>query len=188
MKIGMEEYAIVLDSLPYGKSTDIRREPLAQVIGEEYFTLLEVTPKPEVSFSVGERIYIGKGPRDKVDHIKSRIGYFDLTSASRNELERTIKRIIKEREQYFVTFFNKCGPINIRLHQLELLPGVGKKHMKDILEERERKPFESLEEINKRIPLLPDVTKILTERVLEELMGKSRYYILTRPPFQKGEV
>ncbi|MEM3555701.1 MAG: DUF655 domain-containing protein [Candidatus Micrarchaeia archaeon] len=188
MKIGMEEYAIVLDSLPYGKSTDVRREPIAQVVGEEYFTLLEVTPKPGATFNVGERTYIGKGPRDKVDHIRSRITYFDLTSAARNELERTIRRIIKEREKYFVEFFNKCGPINIRLHQLELLPGVGKKHMKDILEERERKPFESLEEINKRISLLPDVTKILTERVLEELTGKSKYYILTRPPFQKGEV
>jgi putative nucleotide binding protein len=187
MKIGMEEYAVVLDSLPYGKSTDVRREPLAQVVGEDYFTLLEVTPKTG-TVSVGERIYIGKGPRDKVDHIKSRITYLDLTSSARAELERTLKRIIKEKEPYFVSFLNKCGPINIRLHQLELLPGVGKKHMRDILDERERKPFESLEDINKRVALLPDASKIIADRIVEELTGKSKYYILTRPPFQREEV
>jgi putative nucleotide binding protein len=187
MRIGMEEYAVVLDSLPYGKSTDVRREPMAQVMGEDYFTLLEVTPKPGTVLSVGEKIYIGKGPRDKVDHIKSRINYFDLTSAARAELDRALKRIIAEKEPYFVSFFNKCGPINIRLHQLELLPGVGKKHMRDILDERETKPFESLEDINKRVALLPDASKIIADRITEEFMGKSKYYILTRPPFQKEE-
>jgi len=187
MKFGMEEYAIVLDSLPYGKSTDVRREPVAQVVGWEYFILLEVTPKPGVTLSVGEKAYIGKGPRDKVDYIKNRINYSELTSVAKAELNLTIKKIIKEREAYFVTFLNKCGPINIRLHQLELLPGVGKKHMHDILAEREKKPFESFEDMNKRVPLLPDPVKIISERVLEELMGESKYYILTRPPFQKQE-
>jgi putative nucleotide binding protein len=99
-----------------------------------------------------------------------------------------LRRIIKEKEAYFVSFFNKCGPINIRLHQLELLPGVGKKHMRDILDERERKPFESLEDINKRVALLPDASKIIADRILEEMTGKSKYYILTRPPYQKEEV
>jgi len=187
MKIGMEEYAVVIDSLPYGKSTDVRREPMAQVVGEDYFTLLEITPKLGTILNVGDRIYIGKGPRDKVDHIKTRIGYVDLTSSAREELESALKRIIKEKEPYFVSFFNKCGPINIRLHQLELLPGVGKKHMRDILEERDKKPFENLADINKRVALLPDAVKVISDRILEELTGKSKYYILTRPPFQKEE-
>jgi putative nucleotide binding protein len=187
MTFGMEEYAVVLDVLPYGKSTDVRREPVVQLVGWEYFTLLEVTPKAGAALSVGEKVYIGKGPRDKVDFIKNRINYFELTSAAKEELNVTIKKIIKEKEAYFVTFFNKCGPVNIRLHQLELLPGVGKKHMQDILREREKKPFENFSDINKRVQLLPDPVKIISERILEELMGKSKYYILTRPPFQKHE-
>ena len=65
-KASMEEYAVVLDSLPYGKSADVRREPVAQVIGESHFTLLEIVPKATSSPAVGERIYIGKGERDKV--------------------------------------------------------------------------------------------------------------------------
>ena len=79
---GMEENAIVLDFLPYGKSTDTKKEPLAQLIGESYFTLLEVVPKPGITLAVGEKVYIGKGPRDKIDHIKSRIDYLCLLYTS----------------------------------------------------------------------------------------------------------
>lgn len=178
----MEEYGVVLDFLPYGKSTDTKREPLAQIIGDSFFTLLEVVPKPETQLSAGERIYIGKGDRDKIDHIKGRINFLDLTSSARSGLRASIEQIIKTREQEYVNFFNRCGPITIRLHQLELLPGVGKKHMHNLMAEREKKPFESFAEMSKRVPLLPNPAHILVDRIEEELKGDSKYYVLTRPP------
>jgi len=183
-KPSMEEYAFVLDFLPYGKSADVKKEPVAQVVGESHFTLLEVVPKPGIQLDVGERIYIGKGDREKVDHIKGRVSFLDLTNAAKSELERVVKAIIEAREKDFIQFFNKCGPVTIRLHQLELLPGVGKKHMLDIISERERKPFESFKDLGERVKLLPDPRKLLMERVLEELKGTGKYYILTRPPHQ----
>ena len=181
MRAGMEEYAIVLDFLPYGKSTDTKKVPIAQLVGEKYFTLLEVVPKPNVTLSVGERVYIGKGERDKIDHIKSRIKLDDLTSAARDELRKTLVEIVKRREKDFVNFFNTCGAVTIRLHQLELFPGIGKKHMQDILAEREKKPFESFEDISKRVPFLPDPVNLIVERIEEELKGDTKYYILTKP-------
>ena len=42
-----------------------------------------------------------------------------------------------------IEFFNKAAPLTTRMHQLELLPGLGKKHMWEIIEERKDKPFES---------------------------------------------
>lgn len=181
-KPSMEEYSLVLDFLPYGKSADVKKESVAQVVGESHFTLLEIVPKPGVHMDVGERVYIGKGDREKVDHIKGRINYIDMTSASKAELDHAVRQIIGLREAEFVLFFNKCGPITIRLHQLELLPGVGKKHMLDIISERERKPFENFKDLGERVKLLPDPRKLLAERVLEELKGGGKYYILTRPP------
>ncbi len=181
----MEEYAVVLDFLPYGKSTDTKKESLAQVIGETYFTILEVTPKPEAQMKVGERIYIGKGDRDRIDHIKGRINFMDLTSSARSSLKSVIEQILKTREPEYVNFLNKCGPITIRLHQLELLPGVGKKHMHNLIAEREKKPFESFADISKRVPLLPNPVHILVDRIEEELKGDSKYYVLTRPPHRE---
>ncbi len=183
----MEEYGLVVDYLPQGKSTDPQREPLAQVVGEGLFTLLEVVPKPGVAVSVGERVYIGKGEREKIDHIKTRVNYPDLTSGSKAELKTILRKIVTAREPEFVNFLNKCGPITIRLHQLELFPGIGKKHMADILNEREKKPFENFADISKRVPLLPDPIGIVVDRIEEELKGESKYFILTRPPYTREE-
>lgn len=183
----MEEYGLVLEHMPSGKATDMKREPLAQLLGENAFTLLEVVPKHDVPLAIGERVYIGKGDREKIDHIKSRIAYNDLTSAARAELKTVARKIIETREQHFVNFFNKCGAITIRLHQLELLPGIGKKHMNDLLTEREKKQFESFADIASRVKLLPDPAKVIADRIEEELMGESKYYILTRPPARQEQ-
>ena len=91
------------------------------------------------------------------------------------ELENVINKLVEEREKEFVEFFNKCGPISTRLHTLEILPGIGKKHMWDILEARKEKPFESFEDIKKRVKLIPDPKQSIVRRILEELQEKDKY-------------
>jgi putative nucleotide binding protein len=177
----LEEYAIVLDFLPTGRSTSVRSEPVVQMIGEEKFTLLEAVPKsPDIR--IGERVYIGKGERDKIAIIKGRLMFNDLTEVSKNELHTAVSNLIKGNEKKFVAIFNSAGPLNIRVHSLELLPGIGKKHLAALLDARDEKPFENFEDISKRVPLLQDPVKLLTERVILELKGDSRFYILTKPP------
>ncbi len=176
-----KKYAVVLDYLPTGKSFSVRSEPIAQLLGETRFTLLEAVPKsPEIK--VGERLYIGKGERDKIALIKTRLTYTSLTEGAKNELPNAINGVLHRNEKKFVDFFNNASPLNIRLHSLELLPGVGKKHLTAILDAREEKPFESFEDIGARVSLLQDPVKLLMERVLIELKGDTRFYILARPP------
>ncbi|MEM0074502.1 MAG: DUF655 domain-containing protein [Candidatus Micrarchaeaceae archaeon] len=176
----LEEYARVLDFLPTGKSSSLRSEPIAQLVGENRFTLLEVVTKTK-EINIGERVYIGKGERDKVMQIKARITYEDLTETAKNQLPIEIANIIKQNEPRFVKLFNTAGPISMRLHALELFPGIGKKHLEAIITAREEKEFESFEDISKRVPPLQDPVKLLVARVIEELKGGSRFYILARP-------
>lgn len=179
-----EEYAIVLDYLPTGKSYSPKPEPIVQLLGENRFTLLEAVPK-SADIRVKERVYLGKGDRDKIALIKSRINYSDLTEVAKNELPVAVYELIKSNEPKFVALFNSASPLNIRMHSLELLPGVGKKHLKSILAAREEKAFENFADISKRVPLLQDPIKLLTERVISELKGESRFYLLTRPQYVK---
>ncbi|MEM0086910.1 MAG: DUF655 domain-containing protein [Candidatus Micrarchaeaceae archaeon] len=181
----LEEYAIVLDYLPTGKSSSARSMPMAQLLGEAKFTLLEAVAKENVEIKIGERVYIGKGERDKISLIKGRIGYDALTEGSKKELPNAIVAIIKTNEKKFVNVFNNAGPLNIREHTLELLPGIGKRHLEEILKAREEKPFESFADISARVPLLQDPVKLLAERVVSELKEESRFFILTRPYFKK---
>ncbi|MEM0360040.1 MAG: DUF655 domain-containing protein [Candidatus Diapherotrites archaeon] len=176
-----EDYALVLDYIPKSRSTGFKEEASAQVLGEKYFTLLEVVPKTELKPL--EKVYIGKEEREKIEFIKKRIDFSDLTPGSQAEIENAIEKIVEEDKARFVAFFNSSTPITLRRHQLELLPSLGKKHLKDILEEREKKPFESLEEIKKRIPLMPDPKKIIIKRILEELSDENqKHYLFARPP------
>lgn len=176
-----EEVAYILDFLPEGKpvAKNIRREPLVQIIGEEFFTLLEATLKPGVSVTLHEKVYIGKENRDKVNHVIGRISYEDLTPTAKAELPIVIENIVKSNEKRFVEFFNKAQPISPRMHVFELLPGVGKKHMWQIINEREREPFKSFEDVRKRAGI-PDPVKVISKRIVEELTSSQKYKIFTR--------
>ncbi len=178
----LEDYAYILDFMPYGHPDDKRpihrREPLAQVVGEKYFTLLEVSIKKGQSPLVMDRVYIGKGERDVVRKIKRRLRYEDLTPAAKTELPYVLEHIIKSDEKRFVEFFNKADSITTRMHQLELLPGVGKKMMWAIIEERKKRPFESFEDIAKRVKGIQRPEKLIVSRIIYEIQNPQTKYKL----------
>ncbi len=177
----MEEYGYVLDFMPEGRHSEGLREPIAYVIGESYFTPLEVSIKPDLDIKLESRIVVGRDDREQVLRIKRRVGYDDLTSTARNTLERIISVIVEKNEQKFVEFVNKCGPITMRQHQIELLPGIGKKHMREILDERDIKPFENFEDMKERLTLFPDPLQMFSHRILMELKGEDKYFLFVKP-------
>jgi putative nucleotide binding protein len=182
MAAGLEEYGWVVDFLPEGRSSERSSGPLAQLVGEQFFTLFEVSIKPSASLNFGQRVYIGKEQRDEVDRIKRRIDFSELTASSKSELSSVLKKIILQRQDHFINFFNKAGPLSVRLHQLELISGIGKKHLNQILEAREQKPFDNFDDMKKRVPLLPDPAQIVVGRISEELEGNQQHYLFVRPP------
>jgi putative nucleotide binding protein len=185
MPILKDENVIVLDFLSRGHAAG-RREPIAQVLGEKYFSLLEIVVKKETNLKSGDKLYIGEGKRDDVDHIKRRITTKDLTTFARSELPYLVEKLVNENEKKFVDFFNNSRPISTRLHQLELLPGVGKKHMWDIINEKKKSPFKDFEDIKQRIKLMPDPKASIVKRILEELEGENiRYRLFVAGPVRR---
>jgi putative nucleotide binding protein len=170
-----EDYIIVLDFLPTGHPGSRRVEPTAQGIGTKFFNLLEVIIKPEETVKPGDVVYVGDGKWDKVRLIKGRIKYNELTSFAKQELEFALDKLIDENEKRFVEFFNKAGPLTTRLHSLELLQGIGKKHMWAILQARKEKPFENFEDLRKRVEMLPDPKKMIKKRIIDELNEVDRH-------------
>jgi len=122
-------------------------------------------------------VYIGDGKRDKIHHIVGKISLAKLTATAKSELEFVIKDIVKKNEKKFIEFFNKAQPLSTRMHQLELLPGLGKKHMWQIIETRQEKPFESFSDLKNRVKLMPDPEKMIIKRILQELEGAEKHKI-----------
>ncbi len=177
--IPREERAIVLDYLEHGYPLDDSpvKSSIVQAIGTGHLTLLELIPKKGIFLQPHEEVYIGEGKRERIHHIKGRIDSMKLTSTARNELKHVVEELISKNEKKYVEFFNKAQPLSTRMHQLELLPGLGKKHMWEIVEARKEKPFESFEDLKKRVKLLPDPKMILIKRIVSELEGNEKYKI-----------
>lgn len=170
-----EEKAIILDFLPNGYPLEHKRMPVAQALGLSHFTLLELIPRKGIKLELKEIVYIGPDKREKIYFIRGKLFKDKLTETAKFQIQDFIEKIVKEQEKRFVDFFNTAGAINTRLHQLELLPGFGKKYMQMILDEREKKPFESFEDMKKRLKNLPDPKKTVEKRLLEELTQTIRY-------------
>ncbi len=172
------EICIVLDYLPYGSPKRGIRGPVVQCIGKESLRLIEFRPKFDAFLKPHDEVNLND--REKVERILGYIRYEDLSEVAKTELPFVLEKLIEENEKRFVEFFNNAGPITTRLHQLELLPGIGKRLMWKIIEEREIKPFESFEDIKERIPQIGDVKKMVLERIIEELKSTERHRVFVR--------
>ncbi|MFX0170046.1 MAG: DUF655 domain-containing protein [Candidatus Hodarchaeota archaeon] len=185
-----EEYAYVLDHLPRGYPEDTRpifkKEPLVQAVGDTYFTLLELVPRKGARFNPHEAIFIGRDRRDKIDHVKRRITYDVLTASARSELPFIVEKLVEKTEQRFVEFFNNARPLTTRMHSLELLPGIGKKLMWDLLEERRKAPFTSFQDIAERTGIRAP-KELVVKRIMVELSGEDKYNLFTRKPVIEKE-
>ena len=176
-----EEYAYVLDFNARGKATTVRgREGIiVTAIGEDRLTILEILGVPNSTFDVGEKIYIGKEGRTKVLSVLGKMEYEKISDSAKSELPAVVEKIVVQNEKKFVDYLNNAQPLTPRIHALELIPGIGKTYMKTMIEEREKKKFESFEELQERVGLKEPV-KHIKERILEEVTGETRMNLFVK--------
>ena len=176
-----EEHAYVLDYNSRGKSSTVRGRDgiIITAIGEERLTLLEILGIPNSTFEVGDKIYIGKEGRTKVLSVLGKLDYDKISSSAQSELESTVENIVTNNESKFVEYLNNAQPLTPRIHALELIPGIGKTYMKSMLEERERKKFESYQDLQERVGLKEPV-KHIAQRIIDEISGESRMNLFVK--------
>jgi len=177
-----EATGVVLDFLPHGRTSDDRpqyeKDPLGFVLDYDDFTLYEFIAESDANVSIGDRIDVAS---DEFVTRYSEIEYDELPGGAQSELAYVIEDIVEEQQQRFVDFYNDAQPITLRLHQLNLLPGIGKKLRNNILDERKRQPFESFEDLESRIGGLHNPKEVLVDRVMEELREDDlKYRIFVR--------
>ncbi len=178
----METFVRVLDVLPGGRATDrgLSREPVAIAVGESELKLLEVVTRPGATLAPGDRVPIVPvpgAPAPPVDHVRRRLGYEELTTSARSELPGALAAIVRGDAPRYLRFFNEAPAVSRRFHLLELLPGIGKKTMLAIVDERRRAPFASFEELGARTHLKSPET-LIAGRIEEELRGTPDKYRL----------
>ena len=168
-------HAIVIDMTPQTTS----EQPLeGTVLSEADFRLYETTFIDGTDVSIGDRLVLAPTEeREEIDAFRE-VGFSDLSNTARNELEYAIEAIMDADPQRFLAVYNDAGPISLRLHQLNLLPGIGQKLRDAILDARKRGPFDSFEGVADRVDGLHRPREIIAERILEELEDESVKYRL----------
>lgn len=167
-----EEKVIVLDYLPQGYASMRKMEPIIQAIGVNHFALLELIANKKVELNEEIRI----DDKEKIIYIRRKLKESELTNFAKSHLEETLKKIVKSKEEEFIKFFNTSTRISIRMHKLELLPSIGKKHVGTILSER-KNPFTSFDDLKKRVGITVEIEQMIAKRIIEELKGGEKYYL-----------
>ncbi|MCK5177003.1 MAG: DUF655 domain-containing protein [Candidatus Aenigmarchaeota archaeon] len=162
-----EEYAIILDMKKTGYGTQSTES--VTLVGCDNFNLLEAISYPNMELSIQEKVYIGSGKRNKIKTIKGIVNYHKLSSFAQEELEYAIEDIISKKESFFLEFLNNVAPLTPKKHQCELLPGIGKKYMWEVIKEKKKDKFKSFDDFNNRVALGIDIRKAIKKRILQEL-------------------
>ncbi|MCI4334991.1 MAG: DUF655 domain-containing protein [Thermoplasmata archaeon] len=181
----MESYAHILDYLPTGRASEhgFRREPVGLAVGENELKLLELVARPGQVLSVGSRIPLlpMDGVAPPIDHVRRRLAYGELTTSARAQLPEALERVVAADPARYLRLFNEAPAVSRRFNLLELLPGVGKRTMLAIVEERRRGPFQSFAELESRLRLSrPD--RWVAARIAQEMEGAPDKYRLFVPP------
>ena len=176
-----EEYAYVLDFCSMAKSKTVRgREGIIiTALGEERLTLLEILGAEDSIFDIGEKIYIGKEGRTKVQSVLGKLDYKQISGSSQSEIDNVVKTIVTNNEERFVDYINNAQPLTPRKHSLELIPGIGKTYLKLIIEQINKQKFLNYKDMEERAGLKEPVNH-LSKRILEEIAGETQFRLFVK--------
>ena len=175
---------IVLDLLIHGHPEEDKpswaKTPIAQVLTFPDFVLYEVKVNKNSNIEVQEqKTYEEFLNEEKLREVLKKIDYNDLTSTSKALIQSILEKEVLKYEEEFINFFNNSTSITPRMHALKLLPGIGQKHMWEILEARERQKFGAFQDISDRTSI-SNPAKLLVQRIIKELQRDVKYYLFSK--------
>ncbi len=175
---------VILDLLLHGHPEEDRpswaKTPIAQVLTFPDFVLYEVKINKNSDIKVQEqKTYEGFLNEDKLREVLKKIDLDDLTSTSKALIQPFLENEVLIYEEEFINFFNNSTSITPRMHALKLLPGIGQKHMWEILEARERQKFVTFQDISDRTSI-SNPAKLISQRIIKELQRDVKYYLFSK--------
>ena len=124
--------------------------------------------------AVGERIYVGvdSNKRTEIGEILGMAKMDRLSSSAISDLPLVTQMFVEENQAHFIkVFFNIAGPLSLKQHAFEFLPGIGKKKALQMVEIRGSSGFSSLEQLNESCAI--DAAELLAKRFVAEIEDKN---------------
>jgi putative nucleotide binding protein len=175
---------VILDLLLHGHPEDDKpswaRSSIAQVLTFPDFVLYEVKVNKHSNIQIQEqKTYEEFLREEKLKDVIKKIDYDDLTTTSKALIQPVLEKEVLKYEEEFVNFFNNSTSITPRMHALKLLPGIGQKHMWEILDARKRQKFTTFQDIADRTST-SNPAKLISQRIIKELQRDAKYYLFSK--------
>ena len=175
---------VILDILIHGHLEEDKpswaKKPIAQVLTFPDFVLYEVRINKNSDLQIQEqKTYEEFISENKLREVLNKIDYNELTSTSKALIQPILEKAVVKFEEEFINFFNNSTSITPRMHALKLLPGIGQKHMWEILETRERQKFVTFQDISDRTSISTP-SKLIAQRIIKELQRDVKYYLFSK--------
>ncbi|MBY8986948.1 MAG: DUF655 domain-containing protein [Candidatus Lokiarchaeota archaeon] len=176
---------IILDILLHGHPEEDKpswsKTPIAQVLTLPDFVLYELKCNKDSDIKVQEKnIYEEFLKHNKLREVLKKIDYKELTNTSKALIQPILESEVLNYEEEFINFFNNSTSITPRMHSLKLLPGVGQKHMWEIIEARNRQKFTTFQDISDRTSMSHPAKQVAL-RIIKELQREGvKYYLFSK--------
>mgnify|MGYP001473638729 FL=1 len=134
-----------------------------QCISEPSLFILRARVSVASGFSVGETIEI---PSENVGPL-SEVRLKDLSGTSQQELVSSLSDSIISDSERHLSFYNSAGPMSLKFHAFQLLPGIGNAKAIQMVQKRGSSGWNSFEDVDEDCGI--ESVRLLAERYVKEM-------------------
>ena len=134
-----------------------------QCISEPSLYLVRARVSEANDISVGASIDL---PSENIGSL-SEVRLKDLSGSSQQELVGALSASIEKDTERHISFYNSAGPMSLKFHAFQLLPGIGNSKALQMVQERGMAGWNSFSEVDEACGI--ESVRLLAERYVKEM-------------------
>ncbi len=153
-----ESHVRLLDQAP-------RNQPggTCHAMTESNLHLIRIRSAGTASVEQGARLEIGAAGVTILGALRHR----DLSPRGVSQLRESITDVINENPEIYLGFYNRAGPVSLKMHAFQLLPGIGQSTAQQMVRSRGSVGWDSLDAVSAACDI--DAAASLAARLTEEM-------------------
>lgn len=138
-------------------------------ITEKHLHLIKVRSTPGSGpLAAGHRLAMAtEGEDAEITMILGKDRFRELPNSANMALLEVIKDILRDNPEPALEFYNRAGPVSLKFHAFQMLPGIGPRKAKQMFQSRTSMGWDTFEEVDEACTV--DSLQLIAERLVEEL-------------------
>jgi len=138
-------------------------------ITEQHLHLIKVRANPGCGIlAPGQKLELPTEVESgKIALVLGKGRYRELPNQAQAAINDVMKEILSENPKSCMEFYNRAGPVSLKFHAFQLLPGIGQKKATQMMKSRVSAGWMTFEEVDEACTI--DSLQLIVERLVEEL-------------------